>query len=167
MNRYFENGVMAQQRAMTLEESKKQFERTCSGCHFVAHCEPFRCPVKKEHEERKTYLETGLQNRPLTICFPAEAEEVVEPQKKDDWKKKAFRAIMRYLDKCSDVASAKNDDDLVELLDDVTVQLSISKDFDSLLPLMKKYELIYYKAARLYWKYEKPEGGEKLGEDVT
>lgn len=167
MNRYFENAIKAQERCDRKYDCDKNLERTCTKCIHAATCRQYICPVYRAYTNRLIYIETGLQDKPIQWHFPsdeelakerAEAEAKAKQEaKQKDWKVRAYKSIMRYLDKCSDLASQNNDDELVELLDNVTVQLAVSKNFDALLPLMKKNELIYYKAARLYWKYEQPE----------
>jgi hypothetical protein len=153
MNRYQQNGVERQLNSMTKEEAIKAFTWSCNHCYFAMHCVTCKCPIAKAHQARLVYLETGLQNQPLTQCFPAE-EMVKEKTKKEiSWEIKALRAVIRYLDKCYEIAKQKNHKKLMLLLDDVTVQLAIDKNTESLQWLRKDYEIIFFTAAKRYEKY--------------
>jgi hypothetical protein len=102
-----------------------------------------------------TYLDTGLQNNPITYSFPTPVKE--KPKKEIPWQTKALKAVVRYLDKCYEVAKIKKNHRLMLLLDDITVQIAIDKSTQSLDRLRDKYEIIFFTAAKRFEKYN-PDG---------
>ena len=62
---------------------------------------------------------------------------------------KAAKACIRFLDRVYD---RTDDERLKELIDDVTVQLCLN-DTRAIDRLKENYEVLYYKLARLWWKY--------------
>jgi hypothetical protein len=151
MNRYQQNGVERQLNSMTKEDAVKAFTWSCNHCYFAVHCIQCKCPIAKAHQDRMTYLDTGLQHAPLSYSFPTPVEET--PKKEIPWQTKALKAVVRYLDKCYEVARAKKNHRLMLLLDDITVQIAIDKSTKSLDRLRGKYEIIFFTAAKRFEKY--------------
>jgi hypothetical protein len=151
MNRYQQNGVERQLNSMTREEAIKAFTWSCNHCYFAMHCIQCKCPIAKAHQDRMTYLDTGLQNNPITYSFPTPIKE--KPKKEIPWQTKALKAVVRYLDKCYEVAKVKKNHHLMLLLDDITVQISIDKSTQALDKLRDKYEIIFFTAAKRFEKY--------------
>ena len=161
MNRYQQNGVERQLNCMTKEEAIKCFNWSCNHCYFMMHCIQCKCPIAKAHQARLDYLETGLQNQPLSYSFPATNDAPAKVKKEIPWETRALQAVMRYLDKCYEVARQKGHKKLMLLLDEVTVQLAIDKSTEALQWLRDDYELIFFTAAKRYEKYN-PEGFKHL-----
>jgi hypothetical protein len=157
MNHFQQCGVDHQLNSMTKEEAIKNFEWSCSYCRYVTYCVPTICPIARAHQNRLAYLETGLQNQPLTRCFPAEDNKVKsKPKKEIPWQTKALKAVIRYLDKCYELAKKQKHPKsrkLACLLDDITVQLTVDNSTVALDWLQKDYALIYFEAAKRYEKY--------------
>lgn len=157
MNHYQQCGVDHQLISMTKEEAIKAFTWSCNHCYFAMHCIKDICPIAKAHQARLVYLETGLQNQPLTRCFPAEDKKAKsKPKKEIPWQTKALKAVIRYLDKCYELAKKQKHPKfkkLVVLLDDITVQMTVDGSTLALDWLRKDYELIYFEAAKRYEKY--------------
>lgn len=162
MNRYFEIGVAYQEQAETEQQAVESLNHTCHGvpyegghtcgCHFQATCDESRCPVMKAFKARMEYLKSLTEEKNITFVFTA---EMPTPKKKQilSQQYKAKTAVVKYLDRViSKVASY--DRKLVILLENVTVQIYAQKDlYAAMAPLKESYPEIFYKAARLYWKY--------------
>lgn len=161
MNRYQQNGVERQLNSMTKEEAVKAFTWSCNHCYFAVHCIQCKCPIARAHQDRMTYLDTGLQHQPLAYSFPTVNEKPIKTKKEIPWETKALQAVVRYLDKCYEVAKEKKHKKLMLLLDEITVQLAIDKNTSALQWLRKDYELIFFTAAKRYEKYN-PNGYKHL-----
>ena len=83
----------------------------------------------------------------LHIVFPEEKPKASPKPKTAE--EKAAKACIRFLDRVYDKT---DDEELKDLIDDVTVQLCLN-DTTAIDRLKKNYEVLYFKLARLWWKY--------------
>ena len=92
----------------------------------------------------------------FNIVLPKKEKPKQQPKPKTA-EQKAAKACIRFLDRVYDKT---DDEELKELIDDVTVQLCIG-DTTAIDRLKKNYEVLYFKLARLWWKYTSTEESKK------
>lgn len=92
----------------------------------------------------------------FNIVLP-QKEKPKQKSKPKTAEQKAAKACIRFLDR---VAENTEDEELKFLIDDVTVQLCLG-DTRAIDRLKEHYDVLYYKLARLWWKYTSTEESKK------
>lgn len=156
MNKYQEKFIDMMKKANSEELVEQLYDQCCSNCTYRFVCNERSCGV--------TWAKDGVIERlkddgkmlvHLHIVFP-EKKPKQQPKPKTA-EQKAAKACIRFLDRVYD---RTDDERLKELIDDVTVQLCIG-DTRAIDRLKEHYNVLYYKLARLWWKYTSTEESKK------
>lgn len=148
MNTYQKKFVNMMYEAGSKDIIEKLYDQCCANCDYRFVCNERVCDVTIAKDgviERLKDNDKMLVH--LHIVFP-EKKPKQQPKPKTA-EQKAAKACIRFLDRVYD---RTNDKELKELIDDVTVQLCIG-DTRVIDRLKKDYEVLYFKLARLWWKY--------------
>lgn len=148
MNTYQEKFANMINKANSRELVEQLYDQCCSNCTYRFVCKERNCGVTwtrdmsierlKDNDEMLVHLHIVFpEEKPKTSPKPKTAEQ------------KAAKACIRFLDRVYD---RTDDEELKELIDDVTVQLCIG-DTRAIDRLKENYEVLYFKLARLWWKY--------------
>ena len=155
-NKYFDKFIEMMENATCEAEVETIYNRCCDSCKYQYTCNERACGV--------TWAKDGAIQRlkdndkmlvHLHIVFPEEKPKASPKPKTAE--QKAAKACVRFLDRVYDKT---DDDELKDLIDDVTVQLCIG-DTRAIDRLKENYEVLYYKLARLWWKYTSTEESKK------
>ena len=148
MNTYQEKFADMMKEANSKELVEQLYDQCCSNCTYRFVCKEHLCGVTWAKDEAIRRLEdNGEMLVHLHIVFPEKKPKA--SQKPKTAEEKAAKACIRFLDRVYD---RTDDNELKELIDDVTVQLCLN-DTTAIDRLKKNYEVLYYKLARLWWKY--------------
>ena len=148
MNTYQEKFVDMMNRANSEELVEELYDQCCSNCTYRFVCNERQCGVTWAKDGAIQRLkDNGKMVVHLNIVFPEEKPKTSPKPKTAE--EKAAKACIRFLDRVYD---RTNDERLKELIDDVTVQLCLN-DTTAIDRLKKNYEVLYFKLARLWWKY--------------
>lgn len=148
MNTYQEKFANMINKANSRELVEELYDQCCANCTYRFVCNERVCGVTwakdmsiqrlKENDKMLVHLHIVFpEEKPKTSPKPKTAEE------------KAAKACVRFLDRVYDKT---DDEELKDLIDDVTVQLCLN-DTTAIDRLKKNYEVLYFKLARLWWKY--------------
>lgn len=147
-NKYFDKFIDMMNEADCEAEVETIYNRCCNSCKYQYTCNERACGV--------TWAKDGAIQRlkdndkmlvHLHIVFPEEKPK--QQPKPKTAEQKAAKACIRFLDRVYDKT---NDKELKDLIDDITVQLCLN-DTTAIDRLKKNYEVLYFKLARLWWKY--------------
>lgn len=156
MNTYQEKFIDMMNKANSKELVEQLYDQCCSNCTYRFVCKEHLCGVTWAKDEAIRRLEdNGEMLVHLHIVFP-EKKPKTSPKPKTA-EEKAAKACIRFLDR---VAENTEDEELKFLVDDVTVQLCIG-DTRAIDRLKEHYDVLYYKLARLWWKYTSTEESKK------
>lgn len=148
MNKYQEKFIDMMDEASSKELVEKLYDQCCANCTYLFVCKERNCGVtwaKDMSIERLKENDKMLVH--LHIVFPEEKPK--QQPKPKTAEQKAAKACICFLDRVYDHT---DDKELKELIDDVTVQLCLN-DTTAIDRLKKNYEVLYFKLARLWWKY--------------
>lgn len=149
MNKYQEKFISLMNKANSKELVEQLYDQCCSNCTYRFVCNERVCGVTLAKDSAIQRLKDN--NKMLVhlhIVFPKEEKPKASPKPKTA-EQKAAKACIRFLDRVYDHTEDK---ELKELIDDVTVQLCLN-DTTAIDRLKKNYEVLYFKLARLWWKY--------------
>lgn len=148
MNTYQEKFIDMMKKANSEKLVEQLYDQCCSNCTYRFVCNERVCGVTLAKDGVIEQLkDDGKMLVHLHIVFP-EKKPKASPKPKTA-EQKAAKACIRFLDRVYD----KTDDkELKELIDDVTVQLCLN-DTTAIDRLKNNYEVLYFKLARLWWKY--------------
>lgn len=149
MNTYQEKFANMINKANNRELVEQLYDQCCSNCTYRFVCKERLCGVTWARDmsiERLKDNDEMLVH--LHIVFPEEEKPKAYPKPKTA-EEKAAKACIRFLDRVYDKT---DDEELKDLIDDVTVQLCLN-DTTAIDRLKKNYEVLYFKLARLWWKY--------------
>lgn len=155
-NKYFDKFIDMMNEAHCEAEVEAIYNRCCNSCKYQYTCNERACGV--------TWAKDGVIERlkdndkmlvHLHIVFPEEKPKASPKPKTAE--QKAAKACIRFLDRVYD---RTDDKELKELIDDITVQLCIG-DTRAIDRLKEHYNVLYYKLARLWWKYTSTEESKK------
>lgn len=157
MNKYQEKFADMIRKANSKELVEELYDQCCSNCKFGFFCNECTCCVTWAKDGAIQRLkDNGKMLIRFNIVLPKNEKPKQQPKPKTA-EQKAAKACIRFLDRVYD----KTDDkELKELIDDVTVQLCIG-DTRAIDRLKENYEVLYYKLARLWWKYTSTEESKK------
>lgn len=148
MNTYQNKFINMMDEASSEKLVEKLYDQCCANCTYRFICKEHLCGVTWAKDDAIRRLEdNGKMIIHLNIIFP-EKKPKASPKPKTA-EQKAAKACIRFLDRVYD---RTDDRELKELIDDVTVQLCLG-DTRAIDRLKKNYEVLYYKLARLWWKY--------------
>lgn len=156
MNTYQEKFANMINKANSRELVEQLYDQCCSNCTYRFMCKERLYGVtwaKDMSIQRLKKNDKMLVH--LHIVFP-EKKSKASPKPKTA-EEKAAKACVRFLDRVYDQT---DDEELKDLIDDVTVQLCLN-DTTAIDRLKKNYEVLYYKLARLWWKYTSAEESKK------
>lgn len=148
MNIYQKKFADMIEEANSRELVEQLYDQCCSNCTYRFVCKERLCGVtwvKDMSIQRLKENDKMLVH--LHIVFPEEKPK--QQPKPKTAEEKAAKACVRFLDR---VYNKTDDDELKDLIDDVTVQLCLN-DTTAIDRLKKNYEVLYFKLARLWWKY--------------
>lgn len=148
MNIYQEKFVDMMNKANCETEVETIYNRCCNSCKYQYTCKEQVCEVTlaKDSAIQRLKDNSKILVR-LKIVFPKEKPK--KQHKPKTAEQKAIKACIRFLDRVYDQT---DDERLKELIDDITVQLCLN-DTTAIDRLKKNYEVLYFKLARLWWKY--------------
>ena len=148
MNTYQKKFADMIEEANSRELVEQLYDQCCSNCTYRFVCNERVCGVTWARDMAIQRLKDNDKMLVhLHIVFPEEKPKASPKPKTAE--QKAAKACVRFLDRVYD----KTDDErLKELIDDVTVQLCLN-DTTAIDRLKKNYEVLYFKLARLWWKY--------------
>lgn len=155
MNSYQLSYVNLMAEAAGAEEIDALYEKCCEKCKFAAFCSERKCEVTHAYEANLARVDKDVKLI-LRISGTFKDKTTKQPKKKTA-EEKAAKACIRFLDR---VAESTDDEELKFLIDDVTVQLCIG-DTRAIDRLKEHYDVLYYKLARLWWKYTSVEETKK------
>ena len=148
MNKYQEKFVSMINKANSKELVEELYDECCSNCKYGFICNERACGVTWAKDEAIQRLkDNGKVLIRFNIVF-SEKKPKASPKPKTA-EQKAAKACVRFLDRVYD---RTDDERLKELIDDITVQLCLN-DTTAIDRLKKNYEVLYFKLARLWWKY--------------
>lgn len=148
MNTYQEEFARMINKANSKELVEKLYDQCCANCTYRFICNERVCGVTLAKDSAIQRLkDNGKMIVHLNIVFPEEKPKASPKPKTAE--QKATKACIRFLDRVYDKT---NDKELKELIDDITVQLCLN-DTTAIDRLKKNYEILYFKLARLWWKY--------------
>lgn len=148
MNTYQEKFIDMMNKVNSKELIEELYDQCCSNCAYRFVCKEHLCGVTWSKDEAIRRLEdNGEMLVHLHIVFPEEKPKTSPKPKTAE--QKAAKACIRFLDRVYDKT---NDKELKDLIDDITVQLCLN-DTTAIDQLKKNYEVLYFKLARLWWKY--------------
>lgn len=157
MNKYQEKFADMIRKANSKELVEELYDECCSNCKFGFICNERSCGVTWAKDEAIQRLkDNGKMIVRFNIVLPKEKKQKTSPKPKTA-EQKAAKACVRFLDRVYD---RTDDEELKELIDDVTVQLCLN-DTTAIDRLKKDYEVLYFKLARLWWKYTSTEESKK------
>lgn len=148
MNTYQKKFADMIEEANSRELVEQLYDQCCSNCTYRFVCKERLCGVTWTRDmsiERLKDNDEMLVH--LHIVFPEEKPK--QQPKPKTAEQKAAKACVRFLDRVYDKT---DDEELKDLIDDVTVQLCLN-DTTAIDRLKKNYEVLYFKLARLWWKY--------------
>lgn len=156
MNTYQEKFVDMMKKARSEKLVEQLYDQCCANCTYRFVCNERACGVTWAKDGVIERLkDNGKMLVHLHIVFPEEKPKASPKPKTAE--EKAAKACVRFLDRVYDKT---DDEELKELIDDVTVQLCLN-DTTAIDRLKKNYEVLYYKLARLWWKYTSTEESKK------
>ena len=149
MNTYQEKFANMINKANSRELVEQLYDQCCSNCKYGFICNERACGVTWAKDEAIQRLkDNGKMLIRFNIVLPKK-EKPKQQLKPKTAEQKAAKACIRFLDRVYDKT---DDEELKELIDDVTVQLCLN-DTTAIDRLKKNYEVLYFKLARLWWKY--------------
>lgn len=149
MNTYQEKFADMIRKANSRELVEQLYDQCCANCTYRFVCKERLCGVTWAKDMSIQRLkENNKMLVHLHIVFPEEEKPKASPKPKTA-EEKAAKACIRFLDRVYDKT---NDKELKDLIDDITVQLCLN-DTTAIDRLKKNYEVLYFKLARLWWKY--------------
>lgn len=149
MNTYQEKFIGMMYEAGSKDTIEKLYDKCCTGCKYGFICNERACGVTWAKDEVINRLKNnGKMLIRFNIVLPKEEKPKTSPKPKTA-EQKAAKACIRFLDRVYD---RTDDKELKELIDDITVQLCLN-DTTAIDRLKKNYEVLYFKLARLWWKY--------------
>lgn len=149
MNTYQEKFIDMMNKANSKELIEKLYDQCCTHCDYGLFCNECTCDVTLAKDRALNDLKNnGKMIIRFNIVMPKEEKQKASPKPKTA-EQKAAKACIRFLDRVYD---RTDDERLKELIDDITVQLCLN-DTTSIDRLKKNYEVLYFKLARLWWKY--------------
>lgn len=148
MNTYQNKFINMMDEANSKELVEKLYDQCCANCTYRFMCNERVCGVTLAKDSAIQRLkDNGKMIVHLNIVFPEEKPKTSPKPKTAE--QKAAKACIRFLDRVYDKT---NDKELKDLIDDITVQLCLN-DTTAIDQLKKNYEVLYFKLARLWWKY--------------
>ena len=157
MNTYQEKFIDMMNKAKTIQLVEELYDECCSNCKYGLFCNECACSVTLAKDGAIQRLkDNGKMIVRFNIVLPKKEKPKASPKPKTA-EQKAAKACIRFLDRVYDKT---NDKELKDLIDDVTVQLCIG-DTRAIDRLKENYEVLYYKLARLWWKYTSTEESKK------
>lgn len=157
MNTYQNKFINMMNEANSKELIEELYDQCCSNCKFGLFCNERSCDVTLAKDGAINRLkDNGKMIVRFNIVLPKEEKPKQQPKPKTA-EEKAAKACIRFLDRVYD---RTDDKELKELIDDITVQLCIG-DTRAIDRLKENYEVLYYKLARLWWKYTSTEESKK------
>lgn len=157
MNTYQEKFIDMMYEACSKDTVEELYDQCCSNCKFGLFCNERACGVTWAKDEAINRLKNnGKMIIRFNIILPKEKKQKASPKPKTA-EQKAAKACIRFLDR---VAENTEDEELKFLIDDVTVQLCLG-DTRAIDRLKEHYDVLYYKLARLWWKYTSTEESKK------
>lgn len=148
MNTYQKKFADMIEGANSRELVEQLYDQCCSNCTYRFVCKERNCGVTWAMDMAIQRLKDNDKMLVhLHIVFPEEKTKASPKPKTAE--QKAAKACVRFLDRVYD---RTDDEELKELIDDVTVQLCLN-DTTAIDRLKKNYEVLYFKLARLWWKY--------------
>lgn len=149
MNTYQEKFADMIRKANSKELIEELYDECCTNCDYALFCNERSCDVTLAKDNALNDLKNnGKMLIRFNIILPKEEKPKASPKPKTA-EQKAAKACIRFLDRVYDHTE---DEDLKELIDDITVQLCLN-DTTAVDRLKKNYEVLYFKLARLWWKY--------------
>lgn len=149
MNKYQEKFADMIRKANSKELVEELYDQCCTNCDYGLFCNECTCGVTLAKDGAINRLKNnGKMLIRFNIVLPKKEKPKQQPKPKTA-EQKAAKACIRFLDRVYDKT---NDKELKELIDDVTVQLCLN-DTTAIDRLKKNYEVLYFKLARLWWKY--------------
>lgn len=156
MNKYQEKFADMMKKANSEELVEELYDKCCANCDYRFVCNEIVCDVTLAKDGVIEQLkDDGKMLVHLHIVFP-EKKPKQQPKPKTA-EQKAAKACIRFLDRVYD---RTDDERLKELIDDITVQLCLN-DTTAIDRLKENYEVLYFKLARLWWKYTSAEESKK------
>ena len=157
MNKYQEKFIDMMNKANSKELIEELYDQCCTHCDYRFVCNERVCDVTlAKNGVIERLKDDGKMLVHLHIVFPKEEKPKTSPKPKTA-EQKAAKACIRFLDRVYD---RTDDKELKELIDDITVQLCLN-DTTAIDRLKKNYEVLYFKLARLWWKYTSTEESKK------
>lgn len=157
MNKYQEKFADMIRKANSKELVEELYDECCTNCDYGLFCNECTCDVTLAKDNALNDLKNnGKMLIRFNIILPKEKKQKASPKPKTA-EQKAAKACIRFLDRVYDKT---NDKELKDLIDDVTVQLCIG-DTRAIDRLKEHYDVLYYKLARLWWKYTSTEESKK------
>ena len=148
MNTYQEKFASMMNKANSEKLVEELYDQCCTHCDYRFVCNERVCDVTLAKDGVIEQLkDDGKMLVYLHIVFP-EKKPKASPKPKTA-EQKAAKACIRFLDRVYD---RTDDKELKDLIDDITVQLCIG-DTRAIDRLKENYEVLYFKLARLWWKY--------------
>lgn len=148
MNTYQEKFIDMMKKASSEKLVEQLYDRCCTHCDYRFVCNERVCDVTLAKDNAIERLkDDGKMLVHLHIVFPEEKPK--QQPKPKTAEQKAAKACIRFLDRVYD---RTDDKELKDLIDDITVQLCLN-DTTAIDRLKKNYEVLYFKLARLWWKY--------------
>lgn len=149
MNTYQNKFINMMDEANSKELIEELYDQCCSNCKYGFICNERSCDVTLAKDRALNDLKNnGKMLIRFNIILPKEEKPKASPKPKTA-EQKAAKACIRFLDRVYDKT---DDEELKEIIDDVTVQLCLN-DTTAIDRLKKNYEVLYFKLARLWWKY--------------
>lgn len=157
MNTYQEKFADMIRKANSKELVEELYDECCTNCDYGLFCNECTCDVTLAKDRALNDLKNnGKMLIRFNIVLPKEEKHKASPKPKTA-EQKAAKACIRFLDRVYD---RTDDRELKELIDDVTVQLCTG-DTRAIDRLKEHYDVLYYKLARLWWKYTSTEESKK------
>lgn len=149
MNTYQEKFADMIRKANSKELVEELYDQCCTNCDYGLFCNECTCDVTLAKDGAINRLKNnGKMLIRFNIVLPKKEKPKQQPKPKTA-EQKAAKACIRFLDRVYDHTEDK---ELKEIIDDVTVQLCLN-DTTAIERLKKNYEVLYFKLARLWWKY--------------
>lgn len=149
MNKYQEKFIDMMYEAGSKDTIEELYDQCCTNCKFGPFCNERSCDVTLAKDGAINRLKNnGKMIIRFNIVLPKKEKPKQQPKPKTA-EQKAAKACIRFLDRVYDKT---DDEELKDLIDDITVQLCLN-DTTAIDRLKKNYEVLYFKLARLWWKY--------------
>ena len=149
MNKYQEKFIDMMYEAGSKDTIEELYDQCCTNCKYGLFCNERACGVTLAKDAAINRLKNnGKMLIRFNIVLPKKEKPKQQPKPKTA-EQKAAKACIRFLDRVYD---RTDDERLKELIDDITVQLCLN-DTTAIDRLKKNYEVLYFKLARLWWKY--------------